>query len=61
MAMRDRTLADERPDAACDGFQANAVLVRRKDLDRLSRVLCGFLDNGVRKLLWNGPPLRPAL
>src|ERR1700731_3542263 len=50
MAMCDRTLADRRPDTARNRLQADAMLVRGQDLDRLSRVLCGPLDNGVRKL-----------
>src|ERR1700724_4701134 len=53
MAMRDRTLADGRPNTARDRLQADAMLVRGEDLDRLSRVLCGLLDNGVRKLFLN--------
>src|SRR4029077_1196435 len=53
MAMCDRTLADRRPDTARNRLQADAMLVRGEDLDRLSRVLCGLLDNGVRKLFLN--------
>jgi hypothetical protein len=53
MAMRDRTLADRRPDSARDRLQANAVLVRGEDLDRLAGVLCGLLGNGIRKLFLN--------
>ena len=53
MAMCDRTLADRRPDTARNRLQADAMLVRGEDLDRLSRVLCGLLDNSVRKLFLN--------
>src|SRR6516162_2546118 len=53
MSRGDRTLADRRPHAACDGLQANAVLVCRKDLDWFVGVLCGFFSNSVRELFLN--------
>ena len=43
MAMRDRTLADGRPDAARDRLQADAVLVRGEDLDRFAGMLRSLL------------------
>jgi hypothetical protein len=60
MAMRDRPLADGRPNAPRDGFQAEPALVAGEDLDRPLRMLCRFLSDGVFKVLWNGPPLLPA-
>src|ERR1700719_1106522 len=53
MAMRDWTFADRRPHAARDGLQANAVLVRGEDLDRLAGVLCRLFGNSVRELFLN--------
>jgi len=43
MAERDRTLADRRPDAPMDRFQADPMLVHRPDLHRLVGMLGGFL------------------
>ena len=53
MAMRDWTFADRRPHAARDGLQANAVLVRGEDLDRLAGVLCRLFGEGIRELFLN--------
>ena len=53
MAMRDWTFADRRPPAARDGLQANAVLVRGEDLDRLFGVLCRLFGEGIRELFLN--------
>jgi hypothetical protein len=50
MAMRDWTLADGRPQAACDRLQAD---VRGEDLDWLARMLRSLLGEGVRKLFLN--------
>ena len=53
MAMRNRTFADGCPDTARDGLQADAMLVRGKDLDRLAGVLLGLFGNSVRELFLN--------
>jgi hypothetical protein len=53
MAMRDRSLAYWRPHAARDGFQANAMLVCRKDLDRLAGMLCRLFRDCIRELFLN--------
>ena len=53
MAMRDRPLADGRPDAPRDGFQADAVLVRGEDLDGFAGMLRRLLGNGIRELFLN--------
>ena len=53
MAMRNRTFADRCPDTARDGLQADAMLVRGKDLDRLAGVLRGLFGNSVRELFLN--------
>ena len=53
MAMRDWTFADRRPHAARDRLQANAVLVRGEDLDRLAGVLCRLFGEGIRELFLN--------
>ena len=47
MAMRRRPLADGRPDAPRDGFQAEPVFVAGEDLDRPLRMFRGFLCSGV--------------
>lgn len=53
MAMRDRPLADGRPDAPRDGFQADAVLVCGEDLDGFAGMLRRLLGNGIRELFLN--------
>ena len=53
MAMRDRTLADGRPHPPPDRLQADAMLVRGKDLDLFAWVLRSLLGNGVRELFLN--------
>src|SRR4051812_21860119 len=53
MAKRDRPLAFGRPDPAQDRLQANAVLVRGPDLDRLARVLRPLLGDGLLQLFLN--------
>src|ERR1700737_3168434 len=53
MARRGWTFADRRPHAARDGLQANAVLVRGEDLDRLAGVLCRLFGEGIRELFLN--------
>src|ERR1700719_3669204 len=53
MAMRECPFADRRPPAARDGLQANAVLVRGEDLDRLAGVLCRLFGEGIRALFLN--------
>jgi hypothetical protein len=40
MAKGNRPLADGRPNPAADWLQAEAVLVRRPDLDRAVRMCC---------------------
>jgi len=47
---RDRALAPGRPDAARDRFQAEAVLVRRPDLDRRTRMLALLCRGRSREL-----------
>jgi len=37
------------------------VLVAGEDLDRALGMFRGFLRDGVLEVLWNGPPLHPAL
>ena len=51
--MRDRPLADGRPDAPRDGFQADAVLVCGEDLDGFAGMLRRLLGNGIRELFLN--------
>ncbi len=53
MAMRDRPLADGRPDAPRDRFQAEPVLVAGEDLDRSLWMLRGFLRDGVFEVFLN--------
>ena len=53
MAMRDRTLADGRPDAAGNRLQADAVLVRGEDLDRFAGMFRSLLGEGVREVFLN--------
>ena len=50
LAESERSLADRCPDAAMDRLQAEAMLVRRPDLDRLVRVFGGFLSEGLGEL-----------
>ena len=50
MAERDRPLADWRPDPAVDRLQAEAMLVRRPDLDRLVGMFRSFLGARVGEL-----------
>jgi hypothetical protein len=51
--MRDRTFADERPHAARDRLQPEAMLVCREDLDLFAGVPCCLLGNSVRELFLN--------
>jgi hypothetical protein len=44
---RERPLADRRPDAAMDRLQAEPMLIRGPDLDRLVRMLLGFFGDYV--------------
>src|ERR1700674_1261478 len=53
VAKRDRASADRRPYPTMDGFQAEPMLVRRPDLDRLVGVLGGFLRERVGELFLN--------
>ncbi len=50
MAKRDRPLADGCPDPAMDRLQAEPMLIRRPDLDRLVGMLAGFFGECVGKL-----------
>src|SRR3954471_21621531 len=50
VAERDRPLAFGRPDPAQDRLQANAVLVGRPDLDRLSRGVRPLPGDGLLQL-----------
>ena len=50
MAKRDGALAFGCPDPSDDRLQANAVLIRRPDLDRRVRVLCRFLRSNRGQL-----------
>jgi hypothetical protein len=50
MAERDRPLADRRPDPATDRLQADPMLIRRPQLDRLVGMLLGFFGERVGKL-----------
>ena len=43
MPERERTFTDRCPDAPVNRLQADPVLVRRPDFDRLVRMFCGFL------------------
>ncbi|PWB78498.1 MAG: hypothetical protein C3F11_22495 [Methylocystaceae bacterium] len=58
MAMRPRPLADGRPNAPRDGFQAEPVFVAGEDLDRPLRMFRGFLRNGVFEVLLNAAASR---
>src|SRR3954466_1143729 len=53
VAERDGPLAFWSPDPAQDRLQANAVLVRGPDLDRLARVLRPLLGDGLLQLFLN--------
>src|SRR3954453_14435961 len=53
VAKRDRPLTLGGPHPAQDRLQADAVLVRGPDLDRLVRVLCRFLGNDRGQLFLN--------
>src|SRR6202030_2818898 len=53
MTMRDRTLADGRPHAARNRLQANAMLVRGEDLDRLAGMVRCLFGNCIRELFLN--------
>ena len=53
MAMRRRPLADRRPNAPRDGFQAEPVLVAGEDFDRAVGMFGGFLGDGVFKVFLN--------
>jgi hypothetical protein len=50
MAERDRALADGRPDPAMDRLQAEPMLIRRPDLDRLVGMLGGLFGERVGKV-----------
>lgn len=50
MAKRDRPFADRRPDATANRLQAEAMLVRRPDFDRLVRVGARLFGDGVFEL-----------
>ena len=49
MAERDRPLADRCPDPALDRLQAEPMLIRSPDLDRLVGMLVGFFGNRLRE------------
>ena len=51
--MRYRPLADRRPDAPRDGFQAEPVLIAGEDLDRPLRMFRRFLGDGVFEVFLN--------
>src|SRR5215212_3463514 len=53
MAKRDGPLTLGCPDPAQDRLQPDAVLVRGPDLDRLVRVLCPRLSDGLLQLFLN--------
>jgi hypothetical protein len=53
MAMRGRPLADGRPNAPRDGFQAEPVFVAGEDFDRPLWMFRGFLCNGVFEVFLN--------
>jgi hypothetical protein len=53
MSRRDGALANGRPHAAGDRLQADAVLVCRKDLDRLAGVLCRLFGKCIREFFLN--------
>lgn len=53
MAMRDRPLADGRPNAPCNGLQADPVFVAGEDLDRPLWMFRGFLRDGVFEVFLN--------
>ncbi len=61
MARRDRALADGRPDAARRRLQAEPMFVAGEDFDRSLGMFLRFLGDDVFEVLWNGPPLHPAL
>src|SRR6266536_146294 len=45
----DRSLAEWCPDPSLDRFQADPMLIRRPELDRLAGMLVGFFGNRVRQ------------
>ena len=49
MAECDRSLAEWCPDPSLDRFQADPMLIRRPELDRLAGMLVGFFGNRVRQ------------
>jgi len=53
MAMRRRPLADGRPDAPRDRFQAEPAFVAGEDLERPLRMFRGFLRDGVFEVFLN--------
>ena len=53
MTMGDRALADRRPHTARNRLQANAMLVRGEDLDRLAEMVRRLFGNCIRELFLN--------
>lgn len=52
MTERNRPLADRRPDPAADWLQADPVLIRCPDLDRLIGMLRGFFGRRAGELFF---------